>query len=105
MLLKRLTEGAGVSGNEKEVRDIIIEEIKDCVDNLKVDKLGNIIAYKKGQGSSKKLMVTAHMDEIGLMVIDIDDMGLLKFTTVGGIDKRILVSKPVLVGKIKFLVL
>lgn len=101
MLLKRLTEGAGVSGNEKEVRDIIIEEIKDCVDNLKVDKLGNIIAYKKGQGSSKKLMVTAHMDEIGLMIIDIDDMGLLKFTTVGGIDKRILVSKPVLVGKNK----
>ncbi len=101
MLLKRLTEGSGVSGNEKEVRDIIIDEIKDYVDDLKVDKLGNIIAYKKGQGSSKKLMVAAHMDEVGLMITDIDDMGLLKFTTVGGIDKRILVSKPVLIGKNK----
>ena len=101
MLLKRLTEASGVSGNEKEVRDIIISEIKDFVDDLKVDKIGNIIAYKKGKSNSKKLMVTAHMDEVGLMIIDIDDMGLLKFTTVGGIDKRILVSKPVLIGKNK----
>ena len=46
-------------------------------------------------------MVTAHMDEVGLMITDIDNMGLLKFTTVGGIDKRILVSKPVLIGKDK----
>ncbi len=48
-------------------------------------------------------MITAHMDEVGLMITDIDDMGLLKFTTVGGIDKRILVSKPVLIGDNKVL--
>lgn len=101
MLLKRLTEASGVSGNEKEVRNIIIEEIKDFVDDLKVDRLGNIIAYKKGNTNSKRLMITAHMDEVGLMITDIDDMGLLKFTTVGGIDKRILVSKPVLIGEKK----
>ncbi|MCF6463255.1 M42 family metallopeptidase [Clostridium sp. Cult1] len=103
MLLKKLTEASGVSGNEKEVRDIILNEIKDYVDDINVDRLGNIIAFKKGNNSSKKLMVTAHMDEVGLMITDIDNMGLLKFTTVGGIDKRILVSKPVLVGKDKIL--
>ncbi len=101
MLLKRLTEGSGVSGNEKEIRDMIIGEIKDYVDELKVDRLGNILVHKKGKSNSKKLMIAAHMDEIGLMITDIDDMGLLKFTTVGGIDKRVLVSKPVLVGKDK----
>lgn len=101
MLLKRLTEGSGVSGNEKEIRGIIIEEIKDHVDDLKVDRLGNILVHKKGKSNSKKLMIAAHMDEIGLMITDIDDMGLLKFITVGGIDKRVLVSKPVLIGKNK----
>ncbi|NLV76634.1 MAG: M42 family metallopeptidase [Tissierellia bacterium] len=103
MLLKKLTEASGVSGNEKEVRNIILDEIQDFVDDIKVDRLGNIIAYKKGKDNPKKLMITAHMDEVGLMITDIDDMGLLKFTTVGGIDKRILVSKPVLIGDNKVL--
>lgn len=101
MLLKQLTEASGISGNEKEVRDLIISEIKDHVESFKIDRIGNIIAYKKGKDTSKKLMVTAHMDEVGLLVTDIDNLGLLKFTTVGGVDKRILVSKPVLVGKDK----
>lgn len=101
MLLKQLTEASGVSGNEKEVRDLIIAEIKDHVDSFKIDRIGNIIAYKKGKDTNKKLMITAHMDEVGLLVTDIDNLGLLKFTTVGGVDKRILVSKPVLVGKEK----
>ncbi|NLN14506.1 MAG: M42 family metallopeptidase [Tissierellia bacterium] len=99
MLLKRLTEANGVSGNEKEVRDIIISEIKDYCTSLRVDRLGNIIAYKGGKPNSKKIMVTAHMDEVGLMVRDIDSSGLIKFLPVGGIDKRILVSKTVLIGK------
>lgn len=101
MLLKVLTEASGVSGNEKEVRDIIINEIKDYCDSVKVDRIGNIIAYKKGKKNPKTLMVTAHMDEIGLLVKDIDSSGLLKFMTVGGIDKRVLVSKAVQVGKDK----
>lgn len=101
MLLKKLTETSGVSGNEKEVRDLIISEIKDYVDEIKIDRIGNIIAYKKAsnnKNSNKKIMLAAHMDEVGLLIRDIDESGLLKFTTVGGIDKRILVSKPVLVG-------
>lgn len=101
MLLRKLTEASGISGNEKEVRDLIISEIKDHVDSLKVDGLGNIIAYKEGKKAKKRIMVTAHMDEVGLMVKEINDMGLLKFITVGGIDKRILVSKSVLVGRDK----
>lgn len=101
MLLKQLTESSGVSGNEKEVRDFIVSEIKDYVDTIKIDRLGNIIAFKEAKGSNKRIMVTAHMDEVGLLIKDIDNMGFLKFTTVGGIDKRILVSKPVLVGRDK----
>lgn len=101
MLLKQLTEASGISGNEKEVRDLIISEIKDHVDNIKIDRIGNVIAYKKGKDAKKKLMITAHMDEVGLLIKEIDTMGLLKFTTVGGVDKRILVSKPVLIGKDK----
>lgn len=101
MLLKTLTESSGLSGNEKEVRDIIISEIKDYCTSVKVDRLGNIIAYKEGKENTKKIMVTAHMDEVGLMVKDIDSSGLLKFLPVGGVDKRILVSKTVLVGKDK----
>lgn len=101
MLLRKLTEASGVSGNEKEVRDIIITEIKDYVDEIKIDKIGNIIAYKKGRIESPKVMIAAHMDEVGLMINRIDESGLLKFTPVGGIDQRILVSKHVKVGKNK----
>ena len=103
MLLKQLTEASGISGNEKEVRDLIISEIKDYVDSYKIDRIGNIIAYKKGKASEKKLMITAHMDEVGLLVSDIEETGLIKFMTVGGIDKRILVSKSVRIGKDKIL--
>lgn len=101
MLLKRLTEANGVSGNEKEVRDLIIKEIKGHVDSLLVDKIGNIIVHKKGISNEKTLMVTAHMDEVGLIIKDIDNNGLIKFVTVGGIDKRILVSKKVSIGQDK----
>jgi endoglucanase len=102
MLLKKLAEASGVSGNEKEVRDLIIAEIKPYADWVRVDKIGNIIAYKKGNNpKSGRIMITAHMDEIGLMICDIDSSGLLKFIAVGGIDKRVLVSKTVKVGKNK----
>ena len=101
MLLKTLTEASGLSGNEKEVRDIIISEIEPYCTSLKIDRLGNIIAFKEGKANSKRIMVTAHMDEVGLMVKEIDSHGLIKFLPVGGIDKRILVSKPVLIGEKK----
>lgn len=101
MLLKKLTDALGVSGNEKEVRDIIIEEIKEYVDHIKVDRIGNIIAHKKGKLDNVNIAVTAHMDEVGFIVKGIDDSGLIKFASIGGVDPRILVSKHVLVGKNK----
>lgn len=98
MLLKRLTEACGVSGNEKEVRDIIISELKDYVDDIFVDRIGNVIVYKKGEIHKPKLMIAAHMDEVGLIVTRIEDSGLIRFKNVGGLDQRVLVSKPVLIG-------
>ncbi len=102
MFLKNLTEKSGVSGNEKEVRDYIIYEIKDYVDDIYTDRIGNLIVFKKGKNkANKRIMVTAHMDEVGLMIKEIDSAGLLKFIPVGGIDPRVLVSKTVEVGKDK----
>jgi len=101
MLLKKLTEANGVSGNEDEVRRIIIEEITPFVDNIKVDVIGNIIASKNHHLSGPKLMLAAHMDEVGFMVVSIESNGLLKFRAVGGIDSRILVSKHVVIGENK----
>lgn len=101
MLLKRLTDALGVSGNEKEVRNIIVEEIKDYVDDIKIDIMGNIIASKKGVRDDINVAVTAHMDEVGFIVKGIDDSGLLKFASIGGIDARILVSKQVIIGNNK----
>lgn len=101
MLLKRLTDAIGVSGNEKEVRDIILAEIRDHVDDIKIDTMGNIIALKKGKNDKINLAVTAHMDEVGFIVKGIDDSGLIKFAAIGGVDSRILISKQVLIGKNK----
>ena len=101
MILKELSEAFGVSGGEDEVREIIIEAIKDHVDEYRVDSMGNLIALKKGTGESKlKVMVAAHMDEVGLMITHIDEeTGALRFRPVGGIDDRILLSKVVLIGQ------
>ncbi|NMA96266.1 MAG: M42 family metallopeptidase [Clostridiales bacterium] len=99
-LLKRLTEANGVSGNEGEVREIIKHEISSLVDDIYIDGIGNLIGYKKGNGNDpKKIMLCAHMDEVGFIISHISDNGMLKFKAVGGIDPRILVSKRVLIGK------
>ena len=98
MLLEKLSQAFGVAGCEYEVRDIIKEELLFCVDSLKTDALGNIIVYKKGLTESPKIMVTAHMDEVGLMVTSIDKSGQIKFRKIGGIDDRVLVSKKVVIG-------
>ena len=100
MILKELSEAFGVSGCEDEVREIIIEAIKDHVDEYRVDSIGNLIALKKGTGESElKVMVAAHMDEVGLMITHFEENGSLRFRPVGGIDDRILLSKVVLIGK------
>ncbi|GAB6138597.1 M42 family metallopeptidase [Halanaerobaculum tunisiense] len=98
MLLEKLTEAIGVSGREEEVREIIKAEIIDYVDEIKTDSLGNLIAYQAGDDSQPTAMLAAHMDEIGLMISDITSDGLLKFKPIGGLDKRVLVSKQVTVG-------
>ncbi|KNF08951.1 peptidase M42 family protein [Gottschalkia purinilytica] len=101
MLLKELSNLNGVSGNEKSIRDFIINNISNLVDDIKVDKIGNIIAYKEGIVKYPKIMISAHMDEPGLMINKINSDGLLKFTIVGNIDERSLVSKLVEVGSNK----
>lgn len=84
-LLEELTQAWGVSGREKNVRAIIRREIRDCVDECYTDAMGNLIAYKKGTDSenSKKIMYTAHMDEIGFQVTHIEGDGRIKVYSVG----------------------
>ncbi len=100
MGLKELSEAFGVSGCEDEVRGIIVEAIKDHVDEYRVDSMGNLIALKRGTGESElKVMVAAHTDEVGLMITHFEKDGTLRFRPVGGIDDRILLSKVVLIGQ------
>ncbi|OEF98713.1 M42 family metallopeptidase [Desulfuribacillus alkaliarsenatis] len=101
MLLKKLTEANGISGNETEIRNLIKTEIAQYVDEMYTDVLGNLIAIKNKNNGKDKVMLAAHMDEVGLMVVNIEKNGLLKFRSVGGIDERILVSKHVLIGEDK----
>lgn len=102
MLLKELTRLNGVSGCEGEVRDYIMEKIALYADDITVDTMGNLIAFKKGSGQSdKKIALCAHMDEVGFIVSCITDDGYIKFKPVGGVDERILLSKRVTIGKDK----
>jgi putative aminopeptidase FrvX len=98
-ILKQLTEATGVSGDEKEVRTLIRDLVSDHVDEWRVDSMGNLIAVRKGDGSiPMRVMVDAHMDEVGLMVTGVDRDGTLKFAAVGGFDDRALLGKVVRVG-------
>lgn len=98
-LLERLCKCNGISGDEGKVRELIIEEIKPYADSITVDNLGNLIVHKQGKNRAKsRLMLSAHMDEVGLMVTDITSDGYLKFDEVGGIDRRVLLGKSVTVG-------
>lgn len=92
-LLKELTETFGPSGNEDSIREVIIEKVTPYVDHVEVDKLGNIIATKKGPG--EKLMLAAHMDEIGIIVTNVDEKGFLRFSNVGGLSPFKLISQRV----------
>ena len=90
---------SGVSSWEDEVRDFLKEEALPYADEIRTDALGNLIVFKRGaKPAGNKLMLCAHMDEVGLMVRKITDEGYLKFDTVGGIDRRVLLGKRVLVG-------
>lgn len=96
--LKELTEIKGVSGYEDNVREYIKEKIKDKVDEIYTDRMGNLIALKKGKGG-KKILLDAHMDEVGFMVTNINEDGTLSFAPVGGVDPRVVIGKKVQIGK------
>ena len=97
-ILEKLCNARGISGDESEVASIIIKEIEEFCD-CHVDNLGSVIAFKKGKKTpKKKIMLDAHMDEVGMMVTGFASDGSLIFDTVGGIDSRVMIGRQVLVG-------
>ena len=98
-LLKKLCISNGISGDEGNIRQIIIEEIKDYATEITVDNLGNVIVFKKGKERPKnKLMISAHLDEVGFIVTHISSDGMIHFESVGGIDRRVVVGDNVLIN-------
>ena len=94
-LMRELCLASGISGHEDEVANIIERELKDVADSIERDNMGNIIATKKGSKKAPKIMLAAHMDEIGFLVRFIDDNGFIKFSKIGGIVDSILVNLTV----------
>jgi tetrahedral aminopeptidase len=84
-LVKKLAEAYGPSGSEETVRNLIRDQVKSFADELRVDALGNLIARKRGNGGNlrRKIMLAAHMDEIGLIVTHVDAKGFLRFSALG----------------------
>ncbi|MBE3066372.1 MAG: M20/M25/M40 family metallo-hydrolase [Chloroflexi bacterium] len=99
-LLEKLCNACAVSGDEGEVRKIVLEELKGHAGDVRVDALGNVLVTRSGSGKKRlKVMVSAHMDEVGFMLVADDGEGLFRFETVGGIDVRQCPGKAVLIGK------
>jgi len=99
-LLEKLCNAMSVSGDEGEVRRIVLEEVKPYADEVKVDALGSVLVRKNGTGKKPlRVLLDAHMDEVGFMIVKDDDDGFFQFEVVGGIDPRHLVGKQVIVGK------
>jgi putative aminopeptidase FrvX len=97
--VKTLCYLSGVSGFEDEVREYILERIMPCADEICTDAVGNLMVFKKGRGSAgKKIMLCAHMDEVGLIITGIEDDGYLRFDSVGSVDRRVLIGKKVYIG-------
>ncbi len=95
-ILDKLTSLSGPSGFEGEVRGFIKEQVTPYVDEVFTDRMGNIIVHKKGKG--KKVIVDAHMDEVGFIITGYNDDGSLRFSALGGINAKIIPSKTVLIG-------
>ncbi len=94
--LELLTNGHGVSGFEYTLSKAVIDAFTPLCDSVKIDKMGNVIAHKKGSGDGAvKIMMAAHLDEIGFMVKYIEDNGFIRFTTIGGIDPRTTIGQEV----------
>ncbi len=98
-LLKKLCNAYGPSGMEDEVREIIIEEIKNHCDSYEVDKVGNLIAFKKGKkDTGKKILLSAHMDEIGFMIRKLSEEGYAYCDEIGGVERDVVGGKRILIG-------
>ncbi|MBB6050069.1 M42 family metallopeptidase [Armatimonas rosea] len=93
-LLKTLCETPGIPSREEPIREVVIEALTPLVDSVSVDVMGNVIGHKKGTGGPK-VLIAAHMDEIGFMVKHIDDKGFIRLQPVGGFDPRNLVAQRV----------
>ncbi len=99
-LLEKLCNAVAVSGDEGEVRRIVLDEVTPYADDVRVDALGSVLVRKKGAGRKPmRVLLDCHMDEVGLMIVHDDGDGFYEFRTVGGIDRRHLVGKRVVVGK------
>jgi putative aminopeptidase FrvX len=99
-LLERLCNACAVSGNESEVRKIVLEQIKPYASEVRVDALGNVLAVRRGQTSQPlRVMVAAHMDEVGLMLVDDEGDGIFRFDVIGGLNASQLTGKSVYVGR------
>jgi len=96
-VLEKLSNANGVTGREDDVRNLMKDYLKPYVDEIREDKLGNLIAFKKGKKDAPTVMIAAHMDEVGLMIKNIKKKGFLQFTKIGGIDDRILLAQQVIV--------
>ena len=98
-LLEELSNACAVSGNERDIRKIVRREIQSIADSYEIDALGNVIAVKKAKTDKyMKVLIAAHMDEVGFMLVDEEDPGIFRFRSIGGIDPRSLAGKAVLVG-------
>lgn len=97
--LKFICETPGAPGFEGPIRSMIIEMIRDSVDEYYVDNMGNLVTLKRGKADNtgKKVLVAAHMDEIGFVVNHIDDDGFLRFLPLGGFDPKTLTAQRVVV--------
>ncbi|MBT6745020.1 MAG: M42 family metallopeptidase [Flavobacteriales bacterium] len=95
-LLKEICEVAGTSGFEQRIREVVLREVTPLVDEVSIDNMGNVVAVKNGKGD-KRVMIGAHMDEIGFIVTHIDDTGFVRFHTLGGFDPKTLTAQRVVV--------
>ncbi|MEM6965070.1 MAG: M42 family metallopeptidase [Bacteroidota bacterium] len=95
-LLKKICVTPGAPGYEQRIRELVIKEVTPLVDEVSIDPMGSVIALKKGK-SDKRVMVAAHIDEIGFMVSHIDDKGFIRFDTLGGFDPKTLTSQRVII--------
>ena len=96
-LLSEICEAPGAPGFEDPIRKVVIREIKKTSDHFSIDNMGNVIAFKKGKSSNKKVMIGAHMDEIGFIVTYIDDNGFVYFNPLGGFDPKTLTAQRVII--------